>query len=142
MLFRSVQVANPFNGPVRMSDFEIRVNPDSGAPQRFFFGVPDTNFAGGKRSGNIYGADVELGPCTVEEPRTAIVFSIPDKFPNGDAFPRDQWLDYLDLRQPVTTATSSLSKPGDYFPADSKALFAPAWGSDTVRDGKIGRAHV
>ncbi|MFO0782333.1 MAG: hypothetical protein U0636_01435 [Phycisphaerales bacterium] len=120
------QVANPYNAPVNLADFEIRINPDSGAPQRFFFGLPGP---AGSRSGNIYGPDVELGPATPEEPRTAVVFSIPETFPNGEPFPRDSWLDFLDLGKPVTeTNPSNDTKPGQFFEPDVNAIFAPAWG--------------
>lgn len=120
------QIANPYNEPVNLADFELRINPASGAPQRFFFGLPGPN---GTRSGNTYGADVELGPCTPEEPRTAIVFSVPGTFPNGDPFPRDAWLDFLDIRAPISeTNPANDSKPGEFFEPDTVALFAPAWG--------------
>ncbi len=134
------QVANPFNEPVNLADFELRVNPASGAPQRFFFGLPGPT---GTKSGNIYGADVELGPCTPEEPRTAIVFSLPEKFPNGDPFPRDAWLDFLDIGASIDTdGNGSISatesdpsndvKPGQPFNPDANAIFAPAWGGGTL----------
>ncbi|MFO0963342.1 MAG: hypothetical protein U0625_10630 [Phycisphaerales bacterium] len=124
------QLANPYNTPVSLADFELRINPASGAPQRFFFGIPGPS---GTKSGNIYGPDVELGPTTVEEPRTAIVFSIPERFPNGDPFPRDAWLDFLDLRQAITdTDPSNDTKPGQTFPPDPNAIFAPAWGGGTL----------
>ncbi len=121
-----VQLANPYNTPVKLADFEVRVNPNTGPPQRFFFGIPGPS---GTHSGNSYGPDIELGPSTPEEPRTAIVFSIPEKFPNGDAFPRDAWLDFLDLRKAVTeTNPSNDTKPGQFFEPDINAVFAPAWG--------------
>ncbi|MBL9140322.1 MAG: hypothetical protein JNK53_00525, partial [Phycisphaerae bacterium] len=120
------QIANPYNEPVNLADFELRINPASGAPQRFFFGLPGPN---GTRSGNTYGVDVELGPCTPEEPRTAIVFSVPGTFPNGDPFPRDAWLDFLDIRAPIVdTNPANDSKPGEFFEPDTVALFQPAWG--------------
>lgn len=120
------QVANPYNEPVNLADFELRINPATGAPQRFFFGLPGP---AGTRSGNVYGADVELAPGTPEEPRSAIVFSVPATYPNGNPFPRDAWLDFLDLRAPVTeTNPANDSKPGEFFEPDTVALFAPAWG--------------
>ena len=135
------QVANPWNTPVNLADFELRINPANGAPQRFFFGVPDP--AGGvSRSGNIYGPDVQLGPCTPEEPRTAIVFAIPSTFPNGDPFPRQAWLDYLDIGAPIDAngdgvisgPEASLAddpQPGQPFVPDANAIFEPAWGGPT-----------
>jgi hypothetical protein len=126
-----VQVANPYNTPVKLADFQIRLNTEAGN-QRFFFGLPGP---AGTRSGNIYGPDVELGPCTPEEPRTAIVFSIPETFPNGDPFPRDAWLDYLDIRQAITeTDPSNDTKPGQPFPPDQNAIFAPAWGTTALEN--------
>lgn len=120
------QIANPYNEPVNLADFELRINPASGGPQRFFFGLPGPS---GTRSGNTYGADVELGPATPEEPRTAIVFSVPGTFPNGDPFPRDAWLDFLDIRAPITeTNPANDSKPGEFFEPDTVGLYAPAWG--------------
>jgi hypothetical protein len=135
------QVANPWNTPVNLADFELRINPANGAPQRFFFGVPDP--AGGvSRSGNIYGPDVQLGPCTPEEPRTAIVFAIPSTFPNGDPFPRQAWLDYLDIGAPIdadgdgviSAVEANLAddpQPGQPFVPDANAIFEPAWGGPT-----------
>ena len=137
------QIANPYNEPVSLADFELRINPASGAPQRFFFGIPGP---AGTASGNTYGPDVQLGPCTPEEPRTAIVFSVPNTFPNGDPFPRDAWLDYLDIGAPIdadgdgilSVTESNLtddSIPGgvigtpQVFVADANALFEPAWGA-------------
>ena len=123
----AVQVANPYNEPVNLADFELRINPDGNAPQRFFFGLPGP---AGTKSGNVYGPDVELGPCTPEEPRTAIVFCVPRAFPNGDPFPRDAWLDYLDLRTPVAEFDpANDTQPGQAFEPDANALFSPAWGS-------------
>lgn len=122
------QIANPYNAPVNLADFELRINPASGAPQRFFFGLPGP---AGSRSGNSYGPDVELGPCTPEEPRTAIVFCIPETFPNGDPFPRDSWLDFLDLRKPDAAPNTNLAddtKPGQFFEPDVASIFMPAWG--------------
>ena len=134
------QIANPFNEPVNLADFELRINPASGAPQRFFFGLPGPT---GSRSGNTYGPDVELGPCTPEEPRTALVFSLPEKFPNGDAFPRDAWLDFLDIGASIdadgdgtiTTTEADPSndiKPGQFFKPDINAIFSPAWGGSSA----------
>jgi hypothetical protein len=135
-----VQLANPFNEPVKLEDFELRINPDRGSVQRFQFRVkaPATT-----KSGNIYGPDVELGPCTPEEPRTAIVFALPEKFPNGEPFPRDAWLDFLDIGASIDTdGNGSIStaeadpsndkKPGQAFAADTSAIFAPAWGTDAL----------
>jgi hypothetical protein len=147
-----VQLANPYNEPVKLQDFEIRVNPRSGQPQRFRFGLAGPGFqdlskpngwSNGSSSGNTYGPNVELGPCTPEEPRTAIVFSIPSTFPNGEPFPRDQWLDFLDIGAPldpdrddVIDAGSSEADPADdsvpgdlanTFLPDASALFEPAW---------------
>jgi hypothetical protein len=134
------QIANPFNEPVNLADFELRINPASGAPQRFFFGLPGP---AGSRSGNTYGPDVELGPCTPEEPRTALVFSLPEKFPNGDAFPRDAWLDFLDIGASIdadgdgtiTTTEADPSndiKPGQFFTPDINAIYSPAWGGSSA----------
>ncbi len=134
------QIANPFNEPVNLADFELRINPASGAPQRFFFGLPGP---AGSRSGNTYGPDVELGPCTPEEPRTALVFSLPEKFPNGDPFPRDAWLDFLDIGASIdadgdgtiTTTEADPSndvKPGQFFKPDINAIFSPAWGGSSA----------
>jgi hypothetical protein len=134
------QIANPFNEPVNLADFELRINPASGAPQRFFFGLPGPT---GSRSGNTYGPDVELGPCTPEEPRTALVFSLPEKFPNGDPFPRDAWLDFLDIGASIdadgdgtiTTTEADPSndiKPGQFFKPDINAIFSPAWGGSSA----------
>ncbi|MEN9642465.1 MAG: hypothetical protein RIR77_1654 [Planctomycetota bacterium] len=134
------QIANPFNEPVNLADFELRINPASGSPQRFFFGLPGPT---GSRSGNTYGPDVELGPCTPEEPRTALVFSLPEKFPNGDAFPRDAWLDFLDIGASIdtdgdgtiTTTEADPSndiKPGQFFKPDINAIFSPAWGGSSA----------
>ncbi|NBX33073.1 MAG: hypothetical protein EBR07_10180, partial [Planctomycetes bacterium] len=131
---------NPFNEPVNLADFELRINPASGSPQRFFFGLPGP---AGSRSGNTYGPDVELGPCTPEEPRTALVFSLPEKFPNGDAFPRDAWLDFLDIGASIdtdgdgtiTTTEADPSndiKPGQFFKPDINAIFSPAWGGSSA----------
>ena len=132
------QVANPYNEPVNLADFELRINPETGPPQRFFFGLPGP---AGTKSGNVYGPDVELGPCTPEEPRTAIVFCVPQTFPNGDAFPRDAWLDFLDIRTPVTDLNpANDTLPGQPFEPDANALFAPAWGTlETAnrRDGTL-----
>ena len=123
----AVQVANPYNEPVNLADFELRINPEGNAPQRFFFGLPGP---AGTKSGNIHGPDVELGPCTPEEPRSAIVFCVPRTYPNGDPFPRDAWLDYLDLRAPVTEFDpANDTQPGQPFEPDANALFSPAWGS-------------
>lgn len=124
------QVANPYNTPVKLSEYELRINPASGAPQRFFFGVAETGAIPPNGCGNTYGADVELGPCTPEEPRTAIVFSVPETFPNGDPFPRDAWLDFLDIREPITeTNPGNDTDAGMPFPPDNNAIFAPAWGT-------------
>jgi hypothetical protein len=143
------QVANPYEAPVKLADFELRINPSSGAPQRFLFALSD----GTTTSGNTYGPNVELGPCTPEEPRTAIVFTVPRTFPNGEPFPRDAWLDFLDLGAPIDTnndgvlsaAEASLaddSVPGGTAPAgspnaqfrpDANALFEPAWGDAATR---------
>jgi hypothetical protein len=134
------QIANPFNEPVNLADFELRINPASGAPQRFFFGLPGPS---GSRSGNTYGPDVELGPCTPEEPRTALVFSLPEKFPNGDPFPRDAWLDFLDIGASIdtdgdgtiTTTEADPSndiKPGQFFKPDINAIYSPAWGGSSA----------
>ena len=134
------QIANPFNEPVNLADFELRINPASGSPQRFFFGLPGPT---GSRSGNTYGPDVELGPCTPEEPRTALVFSLPEKFPNGDAFPRDAWLDFLDIGASIdadgdgtiTTTEADPSndiKPGQFFKPDINAIYSPAWGGSSA----------
>jgi hypothetical protein len=150
----AVQIANPYNEPVNLADFEIRVNPRTGAAQRFQFLRPSP---AGSVSGNPYGPDVQLGPCTPEEPRTAIVFSIPEKFPNGDKFPRDAWLDFLDIRASIDIPASAGgvgdgtisaaegdpnddTLPGQPFPPDDRALFQPAWGpnfDDYKRSGTL-----
>ena len=141
-----VQIANPFNEPVNLEDFSLRINPKPGpgaTPKEFLFGRPDITGPTGSRSGNIYGQDVELGPCTPEEPRTAIVFALPERFPNGDAFPRDAWLDFLDIGASIDTdgdgtitpteadPTNDV-KPGQFFKPDINAIFSPAWGGSTA----------
>ena len=147
------QLANPYEAPVKLADFELRINPSSGAPQRFLFALGD----GTSTSGNTYGPNVELGPCTPEEPRTAIVFSVPRTFPNGDPFPRDAWLDFLDIGASIDTngdgvISAAESNPADdsvpggaQFQADAGALFEPAWGgavwSGGYPDATGGRAR-
>jgi hypothetical protein len=141
-----VQIANPFNEPVNLEDFSLRINPKPGpgaTTKEFFFGLPDILGPAGNRSGNIYGPDVELGPCTPEEPRTAIVFALPERFPNGDVFPRDAWLDFLDIGASIDTdgdgtitpteadPTNDV-KPGQFFKPDINAIFSPAWGGSTA----------
>ena len=174
-----VQIANPFNVPVKLADYEIRLNgtlkqsdlnpafPPKELFQSFQFVKSDKwcdpqqdnppGSQGAVRWGNTYGPDVELGPCTPEEPRTAIVFAIPERFPNGLPFPREAWLDFFDLGRSVdrdadAKGRSDLSVSGggnalsleyprqgqQYFPAgrwfqpDQSALFRPAWGSDAA----------
>jgi hypothetical protein len=146
------QIANPFNEPVNLADFELRINPASGTAQRFQFGRSGPTVSNGGQdvpsthSGNIYGPDVELGPCTPEEPRTAIVFCIPDTYPNGVVFPRDAWLDFLDIGapidivaangthdgqlNPIELANATKTKAGQGFVPDSNAIFNPAWSDD------------
>ena len=146
------QIANPFNVPVKLGDYELRVN-GAGGSQGFQFRASDSWAEQADQNdlswGNTYGPDVELGPCTPEEPRTAIVFAIPETFPNGQRFPREEWLDFFDLGVSVDTdgdgtadiddlstgANSPYPRPGGvaFFPAgrwfkpDHAALFAPAW---------------
>jgi len=138
------QIANPFNEPVNLADFELWINPappdpaygGTAAPQRLKFAAFDPT---GRKSGNIYGPDVELGPCTPEEPRSAIVFAIPQFFPNGDPFPRDAWLDFLDIGAPVADLDpSNDTQPGEAFEPDSNALFYPAWGSQETANRRGG----
>ena len=150
------QLANPYEAPVKLSDFELRINPASGASHSFRFDrTADPADPPGFVGGNRYGRDVELGPCTPEEPRTAIIFSIPDRFPNGELFPRNAWLDYLDIGAPLDrpqdgsdangfdcgdTAPDGVIRNqeanlvfagvvGRDFEPDPFALFEPAWGS-------------
>lgn len=138
----AIQIANPFNAPVKLREYAIRVNGQNGLRQTFRFNsvdypALDPNSAPGDFAwGNSYGTDVELGPCTPEEPRSAIVFAVPDKFPNGDAFPRDAWLDFLDLRASIDenqdgtvqpTEPTNTTQAGKWFPRDPVALFRPAW---------------
>ena len=120
----AVQLANPYNDPVGLSDFLLRLNFANRTvlvPLR-----------------GSYGVNAELGPCTPEEPRSLIVFSVPDIFPDGRPFPRDAWLDFLDLRAPVTDRDSNnrlensdyvVTAVGADFPPDARALFKPAFGA-------------
>lgn len=150
----AIQIANPFNKPVKLSEYQLRIQGKGGVQLFRFYRndrsqpLLDTN--DDVKWGNTYGPDVELGPCTPEEPRSAIVFAVPDTFPNGDPFPRDAWLDFLDLRESIDTADSNGnrdgvlntleadasddSKVGQWFPPDRSALFRPAWGSVALRD--------
>lgn len=123
-----VQLANPYNEPVGLSDFVLRFNFASRTAL-----VPLRG---------SYGVNAELGPCTPEEPRSLIVYSVPDIFPDGRPFPRDAWLDFLDLRAPVTDRDgNSRLENADYvatpvgsdFPPDANALFRPAYGN--LRNG-------
>jgi len=157
----AIQIANPFNKPIKLSEYFLRIKGKGGDQTFRFFRNDLFSDSNGRvletnpnnsdlvKWGNTYGADVELGPCTPEEPRSAIVFAVPDTFPNGDPFPRDAWLDFLDLRESIdlpgqngnrdgtlTSAERNLaddSRAGGWFPPDRAALFRPAWGDDDQR---------
>lgn len=150
----AIQIANPFNKPVKLSEYQLRIQGKGGVQVFRFYrndsSQPLLDTDDEVKWGNTYGPDVELGPCTPEEPRSAIVFAVPDTYPNGDPFPRDAWLDFLDLRESIDTAdsdgtrdgvldtleadASDDSKAGQWFPPDRSALFRPAWGSVALRD--------
>ncbi|MCH8823099.1 MAG: hypothetical protein IH984_06275 [Planctomycetes bacterium] len=87
-----VQIANPYGASIDdMSQFSIRV-----FGQTFFL---------------LTGS---LGPSTEQEPRTTIVYSIPDKFA-GDASFRTNWLDFLDLEiDDLQAGTVLLNATGDW----------------------------
>jgi hypothetical protein len=154
-----VQVANPFNVPVNLAEYEVRINGGSAQKQGFLFRTTDQNWletsatADELKWGNTYGRDIELGPCTPEEPRTAIVFAVPERFPNGQPFPREQWLDFLDIGRsvdvngdnevdpvaissgsgahyPRTNGAIPYFPAGRPFPPDHAALFRAGWGAD------------
>jgi hypothetical protein len=138
------QLANPWNTPVSLADLKLVINTEGAAQkQQFAF------------RNSPYGRAVELGPCTPEEPRTAIVYAVPATFPNGDPFPRLAWLDYLDIGAPVATdadrdgiidadepdvAVVGQPATGDFIP-DANAIFEPAMGPLRVRHARRGTLY-
>ena len=133
----AVQLANPYNEPVGLSDFVLRLNFASRTvlvPLR-----------------GSYGVNAELGPCTPEEPRSLIVFSVPDIFPDGRPFPRDAWLDFLDLRAQITDRDGNnrlentdyvVTAVGADFAPDARALFKPAIGALRTQNSRGGTLLV
>ena len=103
-----VQIANPYNTPISLAPFHLRVFGDDVGTRDFYFdpsrdpkiftppGVPIDN----RYEGWNYGKEPILGPATEDGPSTAIVYSIPLEMSIGTASPTPADM-VLDSPQPI-----------------------------------------
>lgn len=101
----AVQIANPYNEPINLQPYRLRVGGTGGTDNVFRFSqipIPASiNFDSPNPAQPYwgYGAQPILGPGTPEQPRTATIFAMPKQLA-GDPLFRARFLDFLDLTHP------------------------------------------
>ena len=109
----AIQIANPFERMINLRDYKLRVfGQEIDLDTILGPGTPDL-----------------LGPATEEEPRTAIIYSIPTTF-SGNASFRSEFLDFFDIQSTdlypgsfVLDATAQLSNDKlDYDSVNGEAV--------------------
>ncbi|MEY4832228.1 MAG: hypothetical protein RL527_441 [Planctomycetota bacterium] len=124
----AVQIANPYNEPINLQPYRLRVGGTGGADNVFRFSqipIPasinfDSPNAGQPYWG--YGVSPILGPGTPEQPRTATVFAMPKQLA-GDPLFRARFLDFLDLTHPWLIRDDGDSNRTDGWPYPYSLMF-------------------
>ncbi len=123
-----VQIANPYNEPIDLQPYRLRVGGTGGSDNTFRFSqipIPATIDFDSPNPAQPYwgyGRSPVLGPGTPEQPRTATVFAMPKELGDDPQF-RTKFLDYLDLTHPWLIRNAATRERTDGWPYPYSLMF-------------------